>query len=211
MPPGGGDLQRIVVGVDGSPEGEHAHAMASALARRCGARILAVAAEGAVAPPTGARRIGGVPGVELPRFAESVAADLLVLGRRPRNGIGPPLGSVGDAVVRRSRVACLLVPLRIPALRRVLVALDPGPRGPVVRDFAVRFAAAAGVELASISVRRWREGELSTEILAEAVEVGADAIAFGVHRGGPLGGAEQMGVSHHLVREAPTALLTIPL
>ena len=211
MPPGGGDLDRIVVGVDGSREGEHAWAIASALARRCGAQLLAVAAEGAAAPPVSARRIGGVPGVELPRFAESVAADLLVLGRRPRNGIGPPLGSVGDAVVRRSRVACLLVPSRVPALRRVLVAVDPGPRGPVVRDFATRFATAAGVELASISVRRWREGELSTEILAEAAKLEADAIAFGVHRGGALGGAEHRGVSHQLVREAPTALLTVPL
>ncbi len=43
------------------------------------------------------------------------------------------------------------------------------------------------------------------------VQVGADAVAFGVHRGGQLGAASQLGVSHHLVREARTALLTVPL
>jgi nucleotide-binding universal stress UspA family protein len=228
----------LVVGLDGSPEAAHAHGVASMLARRCGARLTAVGADGAGDLPAGAERVPGLPGIELPRFAESVAADLLVLGRRPRHASGPPLGAVGDAVVRRSRVPSLLLPGHVPEIRRVLLALDPGPRGGVVRDFALRFCREMGAELCWVSVRRipgadrghgggqalglsgdpagafrgrWREGEISTEILAEAEEVGADVIAFGVHRGGPLGGVEQRGVSHHLVREARTALLTVPL
>jgi nucleotide-binding universal stress UspA family protein len=189
--------------------------------------------------PDGAHRVPGLPGIELPRYAESVGADLLILGRRPRDGSGPPLGATGDAVVRRSRVPCLLIPPHVPVPRTLLLALDPGPRGGAVRDFAIEFASAAGIELRCVSVkrvpgaprgaapsardaltacdsaghclRRWREGELSTEILAEADDVGADAVAFGVHRGGQLGAASQLGVSHHLVREARNALLTVPL
>jgi nucleotide-binding universal stress UspA family protein len=229
----------FVVGVDGSPQGTHAQEVAAELARRCGARVMPVSADGAARVPDESHRVPGIPGIELPRYAESVGADLLILGRRPRDGMSPPLGATGDAVVRRSRVPCLLVPEHVPVPRAILLALDPGPRGGTVRDFATAFARAAGIELRCVSVkrvpgaprgsgpsttdpksfcddaghclRRWREGELSTEILAEAEDVGADAIAFGVHRGGRLGAASQLGVSHHLVREARTALLTVPL
>lgn len=239
MPLSRRDFGLFVVGVDGSPESGHAHEVAVELARRCGARVMPVSADGAARVPDGAHRIPGLPGIELPRHAESVGADLLVLGRRPRDGTSPPLGATGDAVVRRSRVPCLLLPNHVPFPRTILLALDPGPRGGAVRDFTTEFAAAAGLELRCVSVkrvpgaprgstqpsreavtacdsaghclRRWREGELSTEILAEADEVGADAIAFGVHRGGRLGAEWQLGVSHHLVREARTALLTVPL
>ncbi len=235
------DFGLFAIGLDGSPESEHAQLVAADLASRCGARLTGVSADGAVLVPEGSRRIPGVPGIELPRYAESVGAELLVLGRRPRSPSGPPLGATGDAVVRRSRVPCLLIPTHVTGLRRILLALDPGPRGGAVRAFTEAFAAAVGAELRSVTVRRaaatapghprrqprvdtgpgrndaghglhrWREGVFSTEILAEAAEVGADAIAFGVHRGGQLGGVEQEGVSHHLVREAPTALLTVPL
>lgn len=229
----------FVVGVDGSPESRHAHDVAQDFAHRCGARVVAVTTDGAAEVPPGSHHIPGLPGIELPRYAESVGADLLVLGRRPREATGPPLGATGDAVVRRSRIPCLLLPLRGSAPRRILLALDPGPRGGAVRDFALAFADAVGVEMRCVSVkrvpgaprgsrlvshlpvancddaghclRRWREGELSTEILAEAEEVDADVIAFGVHRGGRLGAETQFGVSHHLVREAQTALLTVPL
>jgi nucleotide-binding universal stress UspA family protein len=233
------DFGLFVVGVDGSPEGAHAHEVATELARRCGARVLPVSADGASRVPDGSHRVPGLPGIELPRYAESVGANLLILGRRPREGSSPPLGATGDAVVRRSRVPCLLVPMHVPVPRTVLLALDPGPRGGTVRDFALAFTTAAEIALRCVSVkrvpgaprgssapttnpkascddaghclRRWREGELSTEILAEAEDVGADAIAFGVHRGGQLGAASQLGVSHHLVREARIALLTVPL
>jgi len=198
-----------------------------------------VSADGASRVPDGAHRVPGLPGIELPRYAESVGADLLILGRRTRDGSSPPLGATGDAVVRRSRVPCLLIPPHVPVPRTILLALDPGPRGGAVKDFTIAFATAAGIELRCVSVkrvpgarrgpapstrealtacdsaghclRRWREGELSTEILAEAEDVAADAVAFGVHRGGQLGAAWQLGVSHHLVREARTALLTVPL
>ncbi len=233
------NLGLFVVGLDGSAEGTHALHVAGELARRCGARVLPVAADGATSVPDGVHRVPGLPGIELPRYAESVGADLLILGRRPRDGSSPPLGATGDAVVRRSRVPCLLIPSHVPVPRTILLALDPGPRGGAVKDFTIEFAAAAGIELRCVSVkrvpgarrgpapstrealtacdsaghclRRWREGELSTEILAEAEDVGADAVAFGVHRGGQLGAASQFGVSHHLVREARTALLTVPL
>lgn len=233
------DFGLFVVGLDGSPESEHAHAIALELARRCGARVVPVTTDGAARVPDGSNHIPGVAGVELPRYAESVGADLLVLGRRSRDGVGPPLGATGDAVVRRSRIPCLLLPLQVQVPRTVLLALDPGPRGGAVREFAVAFTEAAGIALRCVSVKRvpgaprghgqvpadptracddaghcllrWRQGELSTEILAEADETGADAIAFGVHRGGRLGAATQQGVSHHLVREARTALLTVPL
>ena len=233
------DFGLFVVGVDGSAEGAHALRVAEELARRCGARVLPVSADGATKVPEGSHRVPGLPGIELPRYAESVGADLLILGRRPREGSSPPLGATGDAVVRRSRVPCLLIPSQVPVPRTILLALDPGPRGGAVKDFTIEFAAAAGIELRCVSVkrvpgarrgpapsarealtacdsaghclRRWREGELSTEILAEAEDVGADAVAFGVHRGGQLGAASQLGVSHHLVREARTALLTVPL
>ncbi len=229
----------FVVGVNGAAEGTHALQVAEELARRCGARVLPVAAGGATAVPEGTHHVPGIAGVELPRYAESVGADLLILGRRARDGSSPPLGATGDAVVRRSRVPCLLIPLHVPVPRTILLALDPGPRGGAVKDFAIEFAAATGTDLRCVSVkrvpgarrgsaptarealtacdsaghclRRWREGELSTEILAEAEEIGADAVAFGVHRGGQLGADSQLGGSHHLVREARTALLTVPL
>jgi nucleotide-binding universal stress UspA family protein len=87
----------------------------------------------------------GVPGIEVARLAEQEAADVLVIGRKVYAGTdGPTLGPTADAVVRRSRVPCLLVPEGQERFERCVLALDGTPRGLAVVAAAAEFARLVG-------------------------------------------------------------------
>jgi nucleotide-binding universal stress UspA family protein len=95
----------------------------------------------------------GVPQVEIPRYAERVKADLIVLGRKPRSrATRMILGDTADAVVRRTRLPAMLVPEKAPAPRRVLAALDGTDRGISVLRSGVALAQAAHLEFCAITV-----------------------------------------------------------
>ena len=102
----------------------------------------------------------GVAGVEICRFAEGRAADLLVLGRKPRSQMARLLlGDTADAVARRSRVAALFVPPNTGQISRLLVALDGIERGLRVLQAACGFAQAIGASLSVVTVERAPAGE----------------------------------------------------
>jgi nucleotide-binding universal stress UspA family protein len=102
----------------------------------------------------------GVPGIEIPRFAESRNADLLVLGRTRRSQARRLLlGDTADAVARRSAIPCLFVGRPLPHLSRVVVALDGTERGVTVLTAASDFVRAIGARMRAVTVEPRREQE----------------------------------------------------
>jgi nucleotide-binding universal stress UspA family protein len=95
----------------------------------------------------------GVPSVEICRFAESQAGDLLVLGRKRRSQFTRLLlGDTADAVARRSQLPCLFVPPGAAPIRRILVALDGSVRGEAVLRTACDLARAIRASLSVVTV-----------------------------------------------------------
>jgi nucleotide-binding universal stress UspA family protein len=95
----------------------------------------------------------GIPSVEIARFADSVSADLLVLGRKQRSTAARRLvGDTADAVARRSCVPCLFVPAPLPVPTTVLVALDGSSRCMAVlaATRSIVEALGAGLELVTV-------------------------------------------------------------
>jgi nucleotide-binding universal stress UspA family protein len=96
---------------------------------------------------------GGLPGVEIGRFAEREWADLLVLGRKPRSLMARlVVGDTADAVARRCRLPCLFVvgPATLP--RKVLVAIDGSERAMAVLAEGESFARQVGADLHVVTV-----------------------------------------------------------
>ena len=261
----------MVVATDASEVGRGAYVAALDLAARASARLTVMRAIAGRRVPVGAYRDrweaeleqleewvatasthGGVPvtldvefghpSVEIPRFAETHAADLIVMGRKPRTQAARfRVGDTADAVVRRSRVPCLLVPPDSPPGRRVLVAVDGSLRGSKVVVGASEFARLIGASLRAVTVetaaadespdlaRRTpraraaplrseigatlsvRHGSVFEQVLAEIRDTGSDMLAIGNHRGGPPGVLGLGSVGRHLAHAAPCAVLTIPL
>ncbi len=111
-------------------------------------------------PPMAYAVAYGLPGIEIPRFAEQVHADLLVLGRPPRTRAARLLlGDTADAVARRSRVPCLFICPRGSAIRDFLVAVEGSERGMVVLRVARALAREAHAELRLITVDPPYDGE----------------------------------------------------
>jgi nucleotide-binding universal stress UspA family protein len=102
----------------------------------------------------------GLPGIEIPRFAEQIGAGLLVLGRKPRSQSQRLFeGDTADAVVRRSTVPCLFVRRALGVPRRALVAVDGTERGMRVMERAVEILSPLGVCLSSVTVEPQHAGE----------------------------------------------------
>jgi nucleotide-binding universal stress UspA family protein len=102
----------------------------------------------------------GLPGIEIPRFAERRGAGLLVLGRKPRSPTQRLFeGDTADAVARRSTVPCLFVrrPLGIPS--RLLVAVDGTERGLSVLRFALGLATGLRSALSGVIVEPVLDGK----------------------------------------------------
>jgi nucleotide-binding universal stress UspA family protein len=175
-------LQHIVVAADETEVSRNAIRTALAWAHRASARltVLSVSNRKVVAagegPPSAVTTIerwlaheiaesnaaapriaeaSGVPSIEIARFAEESAADLLVLGRKPRSPVARRLlGDTADAVARRSRVPCLFVPGPDEVPARLLVALDGTERGFTVFKEASRLGEALDVGLDLVTVER---------------------------------------------------------
>lgn len=264
-------LEHIVVATDVSDVGREACAAALDLAARASARVTGMRAIAVRRVPVGAYADGsaaelgslekwvssvaaprgvpvklgiefGHPSVEIPRFAEAKAADLIVIGRKPRTqAVRVRAGDTADAMVRRSRVPCLLVPPEAPPVRRVLAAVDGSLRGSKAFVCASEFARLIGASLRAVTVEasdpeetpdvarrtpRARTARLRSEIgpaltvrhgpvfqqmVAEIRATGSDLLAIGNQRGGPPGVLEVGSVGRHLAHGAPCAVLTIPL
>jgi nucleotide-binding universal stress UspA family protein len=95
----------------------------------------------------------GLPGIEVPRYAEEVGADVLVLGRpggkRPQN----EAPSVTAAILRRSRVPVLIAPSAHQVYRRVLAGVDDGPNAPTVLNAAITIGDCFGARIAALHVK----------------------------------------------------------
>lgn len=136
----------LLVAADGTAAALHALAVSSELAACRGLRRSIVTVVRAAEPPPAALLdfhpvvLRGDPAIEIARHAERCGADLIVLGRRAlRYGAEFALGSTAEAVVRRARVPCLLIPETQRDFAHVVVALDGTERGIAVLD-AVREA-----------------------------------------------------------------------
>ena len=104
--------------------------------------------------------VTGLPGIEVPRYAEAHGASLIVLGRKPRSHAARlVMGDTADAVARRSRVPCLIVPPGGTRFERILVALDGTVRGEMVFDTACAFARAIGASLGVVTIAPQHAGE----------------------------------------------------
>ena len=96
---------------------------------------------------------GGLPGVEIGRFAEREWADLLVLGRKPRSLMARlVVGDTADAVARRCTLPCLFVVGAAALPRKVLVAIDGSDRAMVVLAEGESFARQVGADLHVVTV-----------------------------------------------------------
>lgn len=148
----------VVACTDDSDPGLHAIAVARRLAASRGATctVLTVVAPGEAPAPRVAALdpvvVEGHPGIEISRFVEARNADAVVLGRCSLAPRGTQLGAVADAVIRRSRVPCLIVPAGQDRFDHVIVALDGTERGFSVLDGAEDFSRLTGADLRVITV-----------------------------------------------------------
>lgn len=172
----------------------------------------------------------GVPAVEITRAAEREQADLIVLGREPRDLV--------ESTVRRARVPCLVVPCADTGFRRILAAVDAGPNSTEIFDVAAAMGELLGSEVEAIHVERgaplpaatrsWAvrpggagvatalemlvcQGDPVTEILRTVGEEEIELLVFGHHRGGPRNAHETGSIAARLLQRAPCAVLTVPI
>jgi nucleotide-binding universal stress UspA family protein len=180
-------LERIVVAVDNSEASREAARCAARIATLCGGELTVLAVAPGVGSP-GANNstpldlieaslggsffdefstlpvdfagVHGLPQVEIGRYAEHRKADLIVLGRKQRTRSARLfLGDTADAVVRRSRIPCLLVPPGLVTFSHVTAALDGTDRGFRVYEHAAAFARACVMNLDAVSVEPKWTGE----------------------------------------------------
>ncbi len=235
-------LDHIVVATDASETSRHAYLTALNLAKRASAKVTVTRAIPGRRVPVGAyhdcyedQRTGlvrwadvepnaesppvelhvefGHPSIEIPRYAEAVEADLIVLGRKRRTQAARfREGDTADAVICRSRVPCLLVPPGSPPIERVLVATDATSGGGRILGEARDLARLIGAELRAVIVgSATRESPLFEQVLTEVRDSRADMLVIGTHGGGQAGVPALGGVARHLAHAAPCAVLTIPL
>lgn len=103
----------------------------------------------------------GLPGIEITRAAETLQADLVVVGRKRRTSMQRLLvGDTADAVARRSRTPCLFVSAVEARFERVLVGVDGTERGTSVLPPALDFAHDAGARLRFVTVEPVMEQDL---------------------------------------------------
>lgn len=196
-------LRHIVAAVDNSEASRAAATIAARLAMQTGAELTMLSVAPAPGPPAsqvaGTRPfdlseqalgndlfanfpglpiemagVYGLPQIEIGRFAEDHKADLIVMGRKPRSRATRLfLGDTADAVVRRSRIPCLLVPPGIGRVSYLLAALDGTERGFAVFEYASELAEAGAMRLSAVTVEPMWAGEptsLAARVLSPRTE-----------------------------------------
>lgn len=183
----------------------------------------------------------GIPGIEIGRLADSRKADLIVLGRRPRQPEQPLLlGETADAVVRRSARPVLFAPGDAAPFHHIRVAVDGTDRTLTLLNHAGRLAAALGASWSVVTVVQperadhqtparieaalgrlppsvprativVREGNPIEEILATVDRTRPEMLVIGYRRGGPPKVIGPADIARNLLYAAPSAVLTIPL
>ena len=144
---------RPALATSASPGGSHADAEHQTMLRDLSRSLEAELARQAPHTPPAFSVLSGVPGVEIPRYAEEHAGDLLVLGRQQRTQRQRMfLGDTADAVARRSRVPCLFVGVDADDLGPMLVCVDATERSLEVFQTAMDFSRAAGVKASAVTV-----------------------------------------------------------
>jgi nucleotide-binding universal stress UspA family protein len=188
----------------------------------------------------------GWPSIEIPRCAEAVGADLIVLGKGEEVARGAA-ENVTTATLRRSRVPLLVAPAQHRVYRTVLACVDDSPHAVDVLEVAQATADYFGAHVVALHVepsdagvlapgerRPWlrhveassrqggtalapcetavRQGDVASEILAEATALDVELIVFGYRRGMNYGepGAVTT-VAARLLRRASCALLAVPV
>jgi len=144
---------RPAVGTGGLPVGSPADAEHQTLLRDLSRSLESELARQAPKTAPAFTVMSGVPGIEIPRYAEEHAGDLLVLGRQRRTQRQRMfLGDTADAVARRSRVPCLFVGVDSDELGPMLVCVDGTERSLEVYQTAVDFSRAAGIGTKAVTV-----------------------------------------------------------
>lgn len=201
--------RRILAATDDSPAGSHAVARATHVSKVINGQMeILQVVSGPRAPqsvPDDGRRVcTGIPGIEIVHRAEAFGANLLILGRHLRGALGKPhLGPTADAVVRRSPVPCLFVPVGQTGFGDIVVALDGTERGFRVLECAERvypWLEAKWIRVVTVEPLRHRDAttgeayspsgrEVRLQGWMESRETGiAQPDDLTVHYGDPVGG-----------------------
>lgn len=172
-------MKRFLAATDGSADGEHAVFVGEGLAQRAGGEFarLAVADSSPawepglerwrdpVSPGGTATRIRGLAGIEIVHHAERWGADMVVLGRHERKGLGPvTVGATSDNVLRRRNGVSLFVPPQTRAVKRALIAIDGSYRGLGILGPAEAFLKLTGARAFAVTVLPGVEPEV-TELM----------------------------------------------
>jgi hypothetical protein len=147
--------------------------------------------------------VSGMAGIEIPRFAERVEADLVVL---PRICFAGEL--LADAVTRRSWIPTLSVGSGFEDLDHWLVALDGSPRCRMVLSLVTPIVDALGAKATSFQVR---EGDVFDGIMREQSAIGAGVLAIGSRPGGPPPPVPEGSLARRLVNAANCMVLAVPI
>src|SRR3989454_4367857 len=94
----------------------------------------------------------GTPAAVLNEAVAALGAELVVLGGKHHSTLGRWLGGSTSVEVARTALVPLLVAVGAPAIRRVLLALDPSAAARPAAAAAERYAALFGAELRALSV-----------------------------------------------------------
>ncbi len=94
----------------------------------------------------------GKPAAVLNEAVAALGAELVVLGGKHHSTLGRWLGGSTSVEVARTALVPLLVAVGAPAIRRVLLALDPSAAARPAAAAAERYAALFGAELRALSV-----------------------------------------------------------
>jgi nucleotide-binding universal stress UspA family protein len=186
-------MDHIIAAVDNSESGREAARTAGEFARRTGASLTLLSVVpvtpvvAAVPTQSSARnndlasvatmiremhpnmpievaQVSGLPHIEIGRFAENRKADLVVLGRKGRTRAARIfLGDTADAVIRRSRIPCMLVPEGCESTSCILAALDGTDRGFMVFEYAAQLAVQGSMTMSAVTVDPAWPGELSMQ------------------------------------------------
>jgi nucleotide-binding universal stress UspA family protein len=113
------------------------------------------------APTVSYQAAFGLPSIEIARNAETLGADLIVLGRSEEMPRGAT-ENVTTAVLRRSRVAVLVAPAQHHVYRTVLACVDDSPHAVEVLDAAQATADAFGAHVVALHVEPAEAGLLAS-------------------------------------------------